>query len=66
MLPLIILNGADQWTLPLGVMNFSSEYTNDQARTLAFTVMAILPAVLFYIVAERQIVSGLTAGGVKG
>jgi raffinose/stachyose/melibiose transport system permease protein len=66
MLPLIILNGADQWTLPLGVMNFSSEYTNDQARTLAFTVMAILPAVLFYIVAERQIVSGLTAGSVKG
>jgi len=66
MLPLIILNGADQWTLPLGVMNFSSEYSNDQARTLAFTVMAILPAVLFYIVAERQIVSGLTAGSVKG
>jgi raffinose/stachyose/melibiose transport system permease protein len=66
MLPLIILNGADQWTLPLGVMNFSSEFTSDQARTLAFTVMAILPAILFYIVAERQIVSGLTAGGVKG
>jgi len=66
MLPLIILNGADQWTLPLGVMNFSSEYVRDQARTLAFTVMAILPAIMFYIVAERQIVSGLTAGGVKG
>ena len=34
---------------------------------LALTpVMAILPAVLFYIVAERQIVSGLTAGSVKG
>jgi raffinose/stachyose/melibiose transport system permease protein len=66
MLPLIILNGADQWTLPLGVMNFSSEYVRDQARTLAFTVMAILPAIMFYVVAERQIVSGLTAGGVKG
>ena len=66
MLPLILLNGADQWTLPLGVMNFSTEYTNDQARILAFTVMSILPAILFYLVAERQIVSGLTAGGVKG
>lgn len=66
MLPLILLNGADQWTLPLGVMNFSTEYTDDQARILAFTVMSILPAVLFYLVAERQIVSGLTAGGVKG
>ncbi|MGD0121176.1 MAG: carbohydrate ABC transporter permease [Candidatus Limnocylindrales bacterium] len=65
MLPLILLN-ADKWTLPLGVMNFSTEYVSDQARILAFTVMAILPAILFYIVAERQIVSGLTAGGVKG
>lgn len=66
MLPLILLNGADQWTLPLGVMNFSGQYVNDQARILAFTVVAVLPAVIFYALAERQIVGGLTAGGVKG
>ena len=66
MLPLILLNGADQWTLPLGVMNFSSQYVSDQARILAFTVVAIIPAVMFYAVAERQIISGLTTGSVKG
>jgi raffinose/stachyose/melibiose transport system permease protein len=66
LLPLILLNGADQWTLPLGVMNFSTQYVSDQARILAFTVVAIAPAVVFYAVAERQIVSGLTAGSVKG
>jgi raffinose/stachyose/melibiose transport system permease protein len=66
LLPLILLNGEDQWTLPLGVMNFSGQYTSDQARILAFTVLAIVPAVLFYAVAERQIVRGLTAGSVKG
>jgi len=66
MLPLILLNGQDQWTLPLGVMNFSTQYSSDAARILAFTVMAMIPAVLFYVVAERQIVSGLTAGSVKG
>ena len=66
MLPLIILGGADQWTLPLGVMNFSGQYVSDQARILAFTVVAIVPAEIFYFVAERQIVSGLTAGSVKG
>lgn len=66
LLPLILLNGESQWTLPLGVMNFSGQYTSDQARILAFTVLAILPAILFYIVAERQIVRGLTAGSVKG
>lgn len=66
MLPLILLNGADQWTLPLGVMNFSGQYVNDQARILAFTVVAVMPAVIFYALAERQIVGGLTAGSVKG
>jgi raffinose/stachyose/melibiose transport system permease protein len=66
MLPLILLNGADQWTLPLGVMNFSTQYGQDQARVLAFTVVAILPAIAFYAIAERQLVSGLTAGSVKG
>ena len=66
LLPLILLNGADQWTLPLGVMNFSTEYSSDQARVLAFTVVAIIPAIVFYVAAERQIVGGLTAGAVKG
>jgi raffinose/stachyose/melibiose transport system permease protein len=66
LLPLILLNGADQWTLPLGVMNFSTQYGQDQARVLAFTVISIVPAVVYYVVAERQIVGGLTAGAVKG
>ena len=66
LLPLIILQGNDQWTLPLGVMNFSTQYVSDQARILSFTVVAILPAIIFYAFAERQLVSGLTAGSVKG
>jgi raffinose/stachyose/melibiose transport system permease protein len=66
LLPLILLNGADQWTLPLGVMNFSTQYGSDQARVLAFTVISIIPAIAFYVVAERQIVGGLTTGAVKG
>jgi raffinose/stachyose/melibiose transport system permease protein len=65
-LPLVILNGADQWTLPLGVMNFSSEYSSDRARVLAYTVVTMIPAIVFYLFAERHIVSGLTSGSVKG
>jgi raffinose/stachyose/melibiose transport system permease protein len=66
MLPLIMLEGADQWTLPLGVMNFSTQYTSDKALVLAFTVISLIPAIIFYMFAERQLVSGLTAGSVKG
>ena len=42
-LPLVILNSADQWTLPLGVMNFAPTYSSDTARTLAFTVVVAHP-----------------------
>jgi len=66
LLPLVMLNGAEQWTLPLGVMNFSTQFSSDSARVLAYTVIAVIPAVIFYAVAERHIVSGLTGGAVKG
>jgi raffinose/stachyose/melibiose transport system permease protein len=62
MLPLILLSGQDQWTLPLGVMNFTGQYVSNQALILAFTVMAMAPAIIFYAIAERNIVTGLTAG----
>jgi raffinose/stachyose/melibiose transport system permease protein len=66
LLPLIVLNGAEQWTLPLGVMNFATEYSSDDAKVLAFTVVSLIPAIAFYAVAERQLVGGLTSGAVKG
>jgi raffinose/stachyose/melibiose transport system permease protein len=33
---------------------------------LAFVTLALVPTIGFYLVAERQIVAGLTAGAVKG
>jgi raffinose/stachyose/melibiose transport system permease protein len=65
-LPLLILNTESNWTLPLGVTNFSTQYTTDTARILAYTTLALIPALVFYFVAERQLVGGLTAGSVKG
>jgi len=66
LLPLVMLSDADNWTLPLGVTNFSTQYTTDTARILAYTTLALIPALAFYLVAERQLVGGLTAGSVKG
>jgi len=66
LLPLIVLNDPDLWTLPLGVTNFSTQYSSDTARILAYTTLALIPALLFYVVAERQLIGGLTRGAVKG
>ncbi|WP_370326047.1 carbohydrate ABC transporter permease [Euzebya sp.] len=64
-LPLLVLVDTSQHTLPIGVNNISAQYSTDFAVVLAYTTLAMLPALLFYAVAERQIVSGLTAGAVK-
>ncbi len=65
-LPLVVLNDPRMWTLPLGVTNFSTQYSSDTARVLAFTSLSMVPALVFYVVAERQIVSGLASGALKG
>jgi raffinose/stachyose/melibiose transport system permease protein len=66
LLPLLILINPGQWTLPLGINNISAQYVTDTAAILAYTTLAMIPALVFYFIAQRQIVSGLTAGGVKG
>jgi raffinose/stachyose/melibiose transport system permease protein len=64
--PLVLLNSDSLWTLPLGTMQFQGQYSSDLALTAAFVTLTALPAIIFYMFAERQIVSGLTAGALKG
>jgi len=64
--PLVILDSETLWTLPLGTMQFQGQYSSDLALVAAFVALSALPAILFYLFAERQIVTGLTAGALKG
>ena len=66
LLPLVVVSKESNWTLPLGVTNFSTQYSTDTARILAYTTLALVPALIFYLIAERQLVGGLTTGAVKG
>ena len=65
LLPLLVLIDPEQHTLPIGVNNISAQYSTDYAVVLAYTTLAMIPALIFYAFAERQIVGGLTAGAVK-
>jgi raffinose/stachyose/melibiose transport system permease protein len=66
LVPLVVLNSNKLWTLPLGTMQFQGQYGQDLALISAFVALSSIPTVIFYFFAERQIVSGLTAGSVKG
>jgi len=66
LVPLVVLNNNKLWTLPLGTMQFQGQYGQDLALISAFVALSSIPTIIFYFFAERQIVSGLTAGSVKG
>ncbi|MGW4380352.1 carbohydrate ABC transporter permease [Kitasatospora sp. NPDC004531] len=64
-LPMLVFNEQSHFTLPLGVAAFQSQYSQDTAGILAYTALSMLPALGFFVFAERRIVGGM-AGAVKG
>jgi raffinose/stachyose/melibiose transport system permease protein len=64
--PLLVLNSQKRFTLPLGVMDFMGEHAADWNLVLAFLTLAMVPAVVIYIVSQKYIVAGLAAGAIKG
>jgi raffinose/stachyose/melibiose transport system permease protein len=64
LLPLLLLQG-DMKTLPLGVADYSSQYSSDTAGVFAFTTIAMVPALVFFLAMQQRIVGGLQ-GAVKG
>jgi raffinose/stachyose/melibiose transport system permease protein len=66
LLPLVVLNSRDVFTWPLGMMQFRGEYVTQWNLTLAFVTLTILPAIVFFLAAQKYIVAGLTGGAVKG
>jgi raffinose/stachyose/melibiose transport system permease protein len=65
LLPLLVLNQPTAKTLPLGVADFSTEHAVDTAGVLAFTTVAMIPALVFFLAMQKHIVNGLQ-GAVKG
>ncbi len=66
LLPLVVLNSRDVFTWPLGMMQFRGEYLTSWNLVLAFVTLTILPAIIFFLAAQKYIVAGLTGGAVKG
>jgi len=65
LLPLVVLNSAGQFTWPLGLMQFQGLYSTDWPLILTYVTVTIMPAIIVFLLAQRYIVAGLTAGAVK-
>lgn len=66
LVPLIMLNSDARYPWPLGLMAYQGQYMTFWQLVLAFVTLTILPAILMFLLAQRHIIAGLTAGAVKG
>lgn len=66
LLPLVVLNTRDAYPWTLGMMQFRGEYVSEWNSILAFVSLTLAPAIVFFLVAQKYIVAGLTGGSVKG
>lgn len=63
---LMLISGNDSSTFPVGLLTFVSKFSVDFGQMMAAGVLALIPACLFFLLIQRYLVQGLTAGAVKG
>jgi multiple sugar transport system permease protein len=56
----------DTKTLPVGLMDFTAQFSIDWAGMCAMAVVIIVPAIVLTFIVQKHLIAGLTLGGVKG
>jgi len=64
--PLIAINNDQAFTLQLGITNFQGARRTDWSLLMAGNVIATLPLIAFFIVAQKQFLATMTFSGLKG
>ena len=63
--PLIMLNTPSNFTVPLMLSQFRGQYATEWTLVMAGSVIAVLPLLIVYILAQRHIIRGIAMTGLK-
>ncbi len=64
--PLVLVKSDSLRTLPIGLLSFQGQYGQQTELMMAATVMNVVPMIVLFVTMQRQLVSGIQLGGVKG
>jgi putative chitobiose transport system permease protein len=64
--PLIVLQDENKQTLPVALATLTGAFVDRISYLAAGSVLAVAPVILFFVIAQRFFLSGVTAGAVKG
>jgi multiple sugar transport system permease protein len=64
--PLVVLNQRDSYTIPVALRTLQGQIQTDWGAIMTGTALAVLPLLIIFVLASRQVIEGLVAGSVKG
>ncbi|MET9735141.1 carbohydrate ABC transporter permease [Streptomyces sp. NPDC006458] len=63
--PLVLLISNNKQTVPLGLSVMQGQYTSDPTALSAAALLGVIPMIVFFLIFQRTLTRGLTAGAVK-
>jgi len=63
---MVVSRSPDTYTLPVALLNLNGELGVNFQGIMAMSVLITIPVTLFFLIAQRRVMSGMTAGAVKG
>jgi N,N'-diacetylchitobiose transport system permease protein len=62
----VLMTDETKYTLPVWLASFRTAFGTDWGATMAASTLFTIPVLVFFLIVQRRLVSGLTAGAVKG
>jgi len=62
---LVFISKSEHYTLPIGLLNFQGEHLADWGAILVGVIVSVIPLMILYLVFQKHIIRGLTAGAVR-
>lgn len=66
LLPLVMINKADNYTIPLYIQSLGTEHKKDIAAQITGLLISIVPLIAAFAIFSKDFIRGLTEGAVKG
>jgi ABC-type glycerol-3-phosphate transport system permease component len=64
--PQIILQTQERFTLPIALNQMVGLYSREYGTLMAGTLLSVLPVMIIFFLFQKEFISGLAAGAVKG
>ena len=65
MIPMAFLMGDDVQTIPLALATLQGQHTMEATTLASASLLSIIPTIIFFVIFQRKLSQGITAGAVK-